>query len=61
MQDAEAVLELLVQRGEARKALAVLRQPNLSPELAYKFAPPLMAAAPSDTVCVCGSILQFSA
>ena len=50
MQDAEAVLELLVQRGEAGRALAVLRQPHLSRELAYKFAPPLMAAGPAATV-----------
>ncbi|KAK9789373.1 hypothetical protein WJX73_010275 [Symbiochloris irregularis] len=49
-QDSEAVLELLVQRGEIPQALAVLRQPNLSRELVYKFAPPLMAAAPADTV-----------
>ena len=49
-QDSEAVLELLVQRGEVSRALAVLRQPSLSRELIYKFAPPLMAAAPADTV-----------
>ena len=53
-QDAEAVLELLVQRGESHKALAVLRQPNLSRELIYKFAPALMAAAPADTVSLPG-------
>ena len=49
-QDNEAVLELLMQRGESRRALAVLRQPNLSQELMYKFAPSLMASIPAETV-----------
>ena len=49
-QDNEAVLELLVQRGEWRRALAVLRQPHISPELVYKFAPGLMASLPAETV-----------
>lgn len=39
LQDNETVLEYLLQRGEAAKALAVLRRPNVSQELAYKFAP----------------------
>ena len=50
VQDNEAVLELLVQRGEWHRALAVLRQPNLSQELMYKFAPSLMANIPAETV-----------
>jgi hypothetical protein len=33
------VLEYLLQRGEALKALAVLRRPGVSQELVYKFAP----------------------
>lgn len=50
MQDNEAVLEILLQRGEAGRALAVLRRPGVSPELLYKFAPELVAAAPGPTV-----------
>jgi hypothetical protein len=38
-QDNETVLEYLLQRGEALKALAVLRRPGVSQELVYKFAP----------------------
>lgn len=34
----------------ARRALAVLRKPSCSPELAYRFAPGLVAAAPAETV-----------
>lgn len=49
-QDNEAVLEYLLQRGEAGRALAVLRRPGVSPELLYKFAPALVAAAPGATV-----------
>ncbi|KAK9832068.1 hypothetical protein WJX81_003754 [Elliptochloris bilobata] len=49
-QDNEAVLEYLLQRGEAGRALAVLRRPGVSPELLYKFAPALVAAAPGPTV-----------
>lgn len=33
------MLEYLLQRGDVAKALAVLRLPNVSQELAYKFAP----------------------
>lgn len=44
------MLEYLLQRGEAARALAVLRRPDVSRELFYKFAPGLMAAAPSETV-----------
>lgn len=39
LQDNETVLEYLLQRGEASKALAVLRRPGVSQELVYKFAP----------------------
>ncbi len=34
-----ALLEYLLQRGEEGRALAVLRRPNISHELVYKFAP----------------------
>jgi hypothetical protein len=44
------VLEYLLQRREAGRALAVLRRPGVSPELLYKFAPALVAAAPGPTV-----------
>ena len=44
------MLEYLLQRGEAARALAVLRRPGVSPELLYKFAPALVAAAPGPTV-----------
>ena len=39
MQDSETLLEYLLQRGEESRALAVLRRPNISHELMYKFAP----------------------
>ncbi|KAK9814445.1 hypothetical protein WJX72_006013 [[Myrmecia] bisecta] len=48
--DNEAVVEYLMARGEASRALAVLRHPNVSQELFYKFAPVLMASAPRETV-----------
>lgn len=50
MQDSEAVAEHLVSRGDADRAVALLRRPDTPRELAYKFAPPLMAAAPRATV-----------
>ncbi|EFN52342.1 hypothetical protein CHLNCDRAFT_139164 [Chlorella variabilis] len=48
--DWEGLLEYLLQRGEAERALEVLRRPSVSPELHYKFAPALVAAAPQLTV-----------
>ena len=39
-----------MQRGEAERALPVLRRPGVSQELWYKFAPALMALAPTLTV-----------
>ncbi|KAL4539605.1 hypothetical protein Ndes2437B_g02032 [Nannochloris sp. 'desiccata'] len=48
--DHETVLELLVQRGEAERALEVLRKPSVSPELAYRYAPSLVSLAPAQTV-----------
>ena len=48
--DYEAVLELLVQRGEAERALEVLRKPSVNTELAYRYAPALVALAPAQTV-----------
>ena len=39
-----------MQRGEAERALPVLRRPGVSQELWYKFAPALMALAPALTV-----------
>ena len=50
MQDNEAVLEHLVQRGEVVRALAVLRRPDVSAQLFYKFAPSLMPLSPSQVV-----------
>ena len=50
MQDHEALLEYLVQRGDFKRALAILRRPDVSQELFYKFAPSLMAMAPTETV-----------
>ena len=49
-QDWESVVEYLMQRGEAERALPVLRRPGVSQELWYKFAPALMALAPTLTV-----------
>ena len=39
-----------MQRGEADRALPVLRRPGVSQELWYKFAPTLMLTAPRLTV-----------
>ena len=39
-----------MQRGDAKRALAILRRPDVSHELLYKFAPGLMAIAPSEVV-----------
>ena len=39
-----------MQRGEAERALPVLRRPGVSQELWYKFAPTLMLLAPAQTV-----------
>ena len=50
LQDWEAVVEYLMQRGEAERALPVLRRPGVSQELWYKFAPTLMLLAPAQTV-----------
>lgn len=50
LQDNEAVLECLLQREDAERAIALLRRPDVSQELLYKFAPGLMALAPSETV-----------
>lgn len=50
LQDWEAVVEYLMQRGEADRALPVLRRPGVSQELWYKFAPTLMLTAPRLTV-----------
>ena len=49
-QDNEAVLEHLMARRDVKRALAVLRRPNVSQELLYKFAPALMEAAPEEAV-----------
>ena len=50
LQDNEAVLEHLMARRDVKRALAVLRRPNVSQELLYKFAPALMEAAPEEAV-----------
>lgn len=46
----ETVIHHYIQQGEAKKALAVLRKPNISPELQYKFAPDLIMLNPYETV-----------
>lgn len=43
--DHEALLEALMQRGDVRKALGIMRLPSVSREIVYKFAPDLMAQA----------------
>lgn len=48
--DWEGLLEYLLQRQEAQRALEVLRRPSVSQELHYKFAPALVALAPELTV-----------
>ncbi len=47
------MVEHLVARGDAGKALALLRRPDIPRELVYKFAPALMAAAPAATIDAC--------
>mmetsp|Transcript_23999 Transcript_23999/g.66689 ORF Transcript_23999/g.66689 Transcript_23999/m.66689 type:complete len:1007 (-) Transcript_23999:341-3361(-) len=49
-EDSETVIEHLMQRGEVKRALGVLRRPNTSLELVYKFAPVLLAAVPGEAV-----------
>lgn len=44
------MVEHLAARGDAARALMLLRRPGVPRELAYKFAPALMAAAPDATV-----------
>ena len=44
------MLEYLLQREDAEHAIALLRRPDVSQELFYKFAPGLMALAPHETV-----------
>lgn len=44
------MLEYLLQREDTKRAIALLRRPDVSHELFYKFAPGLMALAPGDTV-----------
>ena len=44
------MLEYLVQKGDVQRALALLRRPDVSQELFYKFAPGLIPLAPGETV-----------
>lgn len=44
------MVEHLVARGDAPRALTLLRWPGTPRELTYKFAPALMASAPDATV-----------
>eukprot|EP00250_Pteridium_aquilinum_P006787 c16631_g1_i1 orf=516-3560(-) len=46
----ETVIHHYIQQGEAKKALGVLRKPNILPELQYKFAPDLIMLDPYETV-----------
>ncbi|GMH42479.1 hypothetical protein BSKO_10398 [Bryopsis sp. KO-2023] len=48
--DHETLLECLMQRGDVRRALGVMRLPKVSRELVYKFAPDLMSLAPGLAV-----------
>eukprot|EP00898_Chlorokybus_atmophyticus_P003117 jgi/Chlat1/3806/Chrsp259S03935 len=48
--DHETVLSHHIQRGDAAKALSLLRRPRVPQELVYKFAPALMALDPVATV-----------
>ncbi|WIA14238.1 hypothetical protein OEZ85_002776 [Tetradesmus obliquus] len=49
--DQEALLEYLMRNKDgATRALGVLRKPSVGPQLVYKFAPELLAAAPQETV-----------
>lgn len=49
--DQEALLEYLMRNPEgAKRALGVLRKPSVGPQLVYKFAPELLAAATQETV-----------
>ena len=60
LQDNEAVLEYLVQKGDVQRALALLRRPDVSQELFYKFAPGLIPLAPGETVGLFPKILRVS-
>ncbi|KAI5068926.1 hypothetical protein GOP47_0015227 [Adiantum capillus-veneris] len=46
----ETVIHHYIQRGDARKAIAVLRKSSISPELQYKFSPDLIMLDPYETV-----------
>ncbi|KAI5058038.1 hypothetical protein GOP47_0026208 [Adiantum capillus-veneris] len=46
----ETVIHHYIQRGDAKKALGVLRKLSISPELQYKFAPDLIMLDPYETV-----------
>lgn len=46
----ETVIHHYIHQGQAKKALGVLRKPNIPPELQYKFAPDLMMLNPYETV-----------
>jgi hypothetical protein len=46
----ETLIHHYVQQGDAKKALAILQKPSISPELQYKFAPALIMLDPHGTV-----------
>ncbi|CAK9261476.1 unnamed protein product [Sphagnum jensenii] len=46
----ETLIHHYVQQGDAKKALAILQKPSMSPELQYKFAPALIMLDPHGTV-----------
>lgn len=48
--DLEEAIECHIRRGEAERALEVLRMPEATASLMYRFAPSLIALAPAQTV-----------
>ncbi|CAM6102948.1 unnamed protein product [Calypogeia fissa] len=46
----EILLHHFIQQGDAKRALAVLQKPNISPELQYKHGPALIMVDPHATV-----------
>lgn len=56
--DDEAELELLIRAGEVLQAIGVLRKPDTSLALVVKYAAPMIASAPVETVSLWMDILR---
>jgi len=59
--DHETVVAHHIQRGNAERAIMILRKPSVPAEMQYKFAPGLIALAPADAVdswIACGLALE---